>query len=158
MTHALRRLTRAAVNDAGLILPLACTTSLILVLASLSLQSVILQQRLIQGQRLERQRQNDRLASAAHRMTSLLSGQRRCLAPFPSTQWPSIQAQQLCPDPAGSMPPEQAIRVIDGVELISWIPDVDQSGGQLQLKLVGAARQRQDRLILTPAPTLQEQG
>ena len=83
---------------AGFVLPLASAASLVLVLSSLSLQTLALQSRSrLRTQWLQRQ-QGDALASAAQQLAVQLDGPGQCLLRGPS------QACGAGPDPAGLLP------------------------------------------------------
>ena len=90
---------------AGFVLPLASAASLVLVLSSLSLQSLALQSRSrVRSQWLQRQ-QSDALASAAQQLAVQLEGPGQCLLRGPS------QACGAGPDPAGLLPKSSPAQV-----------------------------------------------
>uniref|UniRef100_UPI00404B26F3 hypothetical protein n=1 Tax=Cyanobium sp. TaxID=2164130 RepID=UPI00404B26F3 len=83
---------------AGFVLPLASAAALVLLLSSLSLQTLALQSRSrVRAQWLQRQ-QGDALASAAQQLAVQLQGPGQCLLRGPS------QPCGAGPDPAGLLP------------------------------------------------------
>lgn len=93
-------------------LPLAISSSLLMLLSSLSFQALALQQR-GQLQLLFRQRQlEDQLQSAAQRLVGRLQRQHRCLLPLPLEQW---SAAHCAPLPAAMLVP-------DGMQLLDYQP------------------------------------
>jgi hypothetical protein len=90
---------------AGFVLPLASAASLVLVLSSLSLQTLALQSRSrVRAQWLQRQ-QGDALASAAQQLAVQLEGPGRCLLQG------SMAGCGAGPDPAGLLPNSSPARV-----------------------------------------------
>ena len=90
---------------AGFVLPLASAASLVLVLSSLSLQSLTLQSRSrVRSQWLQRQ-QGDALASAAQQLAVQLEGPGQCLLRGPSLECGTG------PDPARLLPSSSPAQV-----------------------------------------------
>ena len=120
--------------DAGFVLPLSITGALVLLLSSLSLQSMLLHTRQVQAAERRRLQAEDLLASAAQRLAADFQGQLACLKAVPLAEWP-VQAQRE-PCPPGLNPDAFEQLRIHGqpVKLASWTPQSD-GAGQLQLQI-----------------------
>jgi hypothetical protein len=68
-------------------LPLAWSVSLLLLLSSLSLQALALQEGSLQALRQRRRLQEDQLMTAAQRLAGRLQRQHRCLLPLAAGEW-----------------------------------------------------------------------
>ena len=126
--------------EAGFVLPLSISGVLVLLLSSLSLQSLVLHTRQVQAAERTRLQAEDRLASAAQRLAAELQGRFACLRPVPLAEW---QAGALPVDCPLDLDPQALHRfTIDGqeVELLSWTPQPE--GGDLQLQLAGGGLRR----------------
>ncbi len=73
--------------SAGFLLPLASTASLVLVLSSLSLQAMALQERRQVAMRQRLQGREDRLLAAAQAVAGGLQRRHRCLIALPQAAW-----------------------------------------------------------------------
>jgi len=120
------RLRPRPVDQAGFVLPLAATASLVLLLSSLSLQTVALQSRSrVRAQWLQRQ-QGDALASAAQLVAVQLDGRWQCLLLGPSQACgPGLDPAQLLPDSAPA-------------QVSQWLP-VTPASVQVRLQLRNSA-------------------
>ena len=89
-----RAVIRSIPTEQGMALPIALTVSALLLVSSLSMQSLALHAR----QRADQQRhaagQRDRLASAAMEFLQVAQGPQSCLLAWPSDQW---DAASVCP-------------------------------------------------------------
>ncbi|MCP9807945.1 hypothetical protein KBY58_00675 [Cyanobium sp. HWJ4-Hawea] len=134
---------RPVAQEAGFVLPMASAVSLLLLLSSLSIQTVVLQSRAF-GQAQWRQRQGlDSLATAAQQAAIQLEGPGLCLLK---------RALQPCPmaqDPTKLLPPRS------GAELVSWqqlsLAGQGQGQGQLRLRLRDSAIVRSYLVDFDPA-------
>ncbi|MFM9100466.1 MAG: hypothetical protein ACKOPS_03640 [Cyanobium sp.] len=70
-------------------LPLAWSMSLLLLLSSLSLQALALQEGSLQALQQRRRQQEDQLMTAAQRLAGRLQRQHRCLLPLAIAAWPA---------------------------------------------------------------------
>ena len=121
------------VQQAGFVLPLAISGALVLLLSSLSLQSLVLHTRQVQAAERNRLQAEDRLASAAMRLAADFQARLACLKPLPLDQWRAQALPATCPS---GLDPEAAQRLwIDGeqVQLAGWSPQLE--GGSLQLQM-----------------------
>jgi len=120
------RLRPRPVDQAGFVLPLAATASLVLLLSSLSLQTVALQSRSrVRAQWLQRQ-QGDALASAAQLVAVQLDGRWQCLLLGPSQACgPGLDPAKLLPDSAPA-------------QVSQWLP-VTPGSVQVRLQLRNSA-------------------
>lgn len=130
----------------GFVLPLAITGALVLLLSSLSLQSILLHTRQVQAAERQRLVASDQLASAAQQVAAAFQGPFACLHALPSELWSGGLPADACPpdlDPALL----QTIPTAGGaVHLIRWEPW--EGGGQLELQLAdqGPGLRRRFRL------------
>jgi len=74
-------------REQGFILPMAIGSALLLLLGSLSVQTVALQGRLGQASREGRGRQEDALAAAAQQLVAVMNLRHPCLLVLPLTRW-----------------------------------------------------------------------
>ena len=125
---------------AGFVLPLSLTGALVLLLSSLSIQSLVLHTRQVQAAERVRLQAEDRLASASQQWAAQLEGPFACLLPVASADW------QIQPLPAGC-PPDldpKALQQLEiageTVKLLSWEPST--TGGVLRLQLSPNGLQR----------------
>ena len=126
-------------KDAGFLLPLSLTGSLVLLLSSLSIQSLLLHARHVQAAEHQRLQGQDQLASAAQQVALQLQGRFACLQPFPMEQWEVALSSSSCPaelDLEALLSPRNAP---SQVRLTSWEPF--DGGGQLQLQQHGGGPQ-----------------
>lgn len=126
--------------EAGFVLPLSITGALVLLLSSLSLQSLVLHTRQVQAAERVRLQAEDRLASAAQRLAAELQGRFACLQSIPLAEWQAGTLPLACP--ADLDPQVLKTVTIDGqaVALLSWMPQPE--GGALQLQLAGGGPRR----------------
>ena len=140
--------------QAGFVLPLSITGALVLLLSSLSIQSMVLHTRQVQAAERSRLAAEDQLASAAQQLAARLQGPFACLQPLASADWQSSQLPPACP-PELDLSQLQPIPVEgDVVQLLSWSPQAE-GGGVLQLRLGANGLQRSYGLS---AAGLQELG
>jgi len=121
-------------RDAGFVLPLSITGALVLLLSSLSLQSLVLHTRQVQAAERTRLQAEDRLASGAQRLAADFQGRLACLQAVPLAEWRLQALREPCP--AGLDPDGLQRLWIDGqpLQLAAWTPEPD-GGGVLQLQL-----------------------
>ena len=126
--------------EAGFVLPLSITGALVLLLSSLSVQSLVLHTRQVQAAQRTRLQAEDRLASGAQRLAADLQGRFACLEPVPLAAWQAGALPVDCPEGLDSTALQRF--TIDGqvVELLSWTPQPE--GGELQLQLAGGGLRR----------------
>lgn len=129
-------------------LPLSITGALVLLLSSLSLQSLVLHTRQVQAAERVRLQVEDRLASGAQRLAADFQGRLSCLMAVPLGDWHRQALREPCP--AGLDPDALQRLWIDGQELqlAGWTPQAE-GGGVLQLQLPGGGLKR--RYWLSPA-------
>jgi hypothetical protein len=127
-------------SQEGFVLPLSIIGALVLLLSSLSMQSMVLHTRQVQAAERVRLQAEDQLASAAQWWATQLQGPFSCLRPLASANW------QTQPRPA-ECPPDLDLKVLQHVELagetvqlVSWQPSAE--GGVLQLQLDQGGLQR----------------
>ena len=108
----------------GFVLPLALGVSMLMLLGSLSLQTVALQGRLDQVSQAGRGRDEDALVGAAQRLVGELNRRHPCLLPLPHSRW--AQEGQAC----AGLPEQQALLGVGGSfggRLLAWHPDLHQA-------------------------------
>ena len=128
-------------RDAGFVLPLSITGALVLLLSSLSLQTMVLHTRQVQAAERTRLQAEDRLASGAQRLAADFQGRLACLKAVPLADWRLQALREPCP--AGLDPDALQRLWIDGQELqlAGWTPQPEGEGAlQLQLPEGGLAR------------------
>lgn len=142
-----------APEEAGFVLPLSVAGALVLLLSSLSMQSLVLHTHQVQAAGRSRVQREDRLASAAQVVAAQLQGPFACLQPKTSVQWSAAVALAPCP-PALDLQSLQQLEIAgESVALQSWEPQ--PGGGLLQLHLSDSGVSR--RFRLSPAG-IQELG
>ena len=103
----------------GFVLPLALGVSLLLLLSSLSIQTVALQGRLDQVNQAGRGRDEDVLVGAAQRLVGELTRRHTCLLLVPLSRW--AQEGQAC----ASLTQQQSLQAMAGSfggRLLAWTP------------------------------------
>lgn len=117
----------------GYAMPLAMGATGVLLLLSLTLHGMAMQERLQVGA-LERQgREEDLLASGAHQLLAALNGAHRCLLPLPLGNWEGSGASCASPSALATLRRQQVLAV--PVQLVSWQPRSDGQGAVLELAL-----------------------
>ena len=132
------------VASKGFALPLALTTSALLLLSSLSLQTLALHARQRSHQALAIAQTRDAERSVAMAFQQHAAGAHACLLALPSSAWPALEQ---CPavDPS----PLQAGRIGDRHwQLLAWQPTA-AAGGTLQLRWSDGQQSRID-VVLQP--------
>lgn len=76
-------------GQAGLLMPLAAAAALLMLVGSLSLQTLSLQARRQLSLQLQQRQQQDLLSSAAQQLLGRLKQRHSCLLELPSSQWSS---------------------------------------------------------------------
>lgn len=128
-------------GEAGFVLPLSITGALVLLLSSLSLQSLMLHSRQVHAAERTRLQAEDRLASGAQRLAAEFQGRLACLKAVPLEDWRLQAVREPCP--AGLNPDALHELWIDGqpLQLAGWTPYPDGAGAlQLQLPDGGLMR------------------
>jgi len=121
-------------QESGFVLPLALGVSMLLLLGSLSLQTVALQGHLDQVSQASRGRDEDALVGAAQRLVGELNRRHPCLLPLPLSRWP--QDGQAC----AGLPQQQALLGVGGSfggRLIAWHPDLHQAEALIEADPTG---------------------
>lgn len=133
--------------------PLAMAGALVLLLSSLSLQSLLLHTRGVQAAERRSLLAADHLASAAHQVAGALQGRYACLRSLPSTLWSDEVLATVCPPDLD--PSLLQIWQIAGqtVRMRSWEPL--NGGGTFELQLADQGLRRRFRLS---ASGVREQG
>ena len=133
--------------EAGFVLPLSITGALVLLLSSLSVQSLVLHTRQVQAAQRMRLQAEDRLASGAQRLAAALRGRFACLQVLPLEDWRAGALPADCP--ADLDPGALQQFTIDGetVQLLSLTPQPE--GGALELQLTQGGLRRRYRLAAT---------
>lgn len=128
-----RGTTRCQCNDDGFVLPLAISTSVVLLLSSALLHTLALQGRLRARQQWQSSLQHDQLRSAAMMLMAQASDSvQRCVLASPSSDW-SARASR-CPD--ADLDPLRSGHVDDvSWQLLQWYPT--PWGATLQIALDG---------------------
>ncbi len=117
-------------RDRGFILPLAFGASLVLLLGSLSLQTLVLQRRLGLLREEQRGLQEDALASAAQQLVAVLNRDHPCLLILPLQRWGSDGL------PCASPVQQQALARGGGAgpwRLINWQPQALRAEALIEL-------------------------
>ena len=115
---------RSTRSEQGMALPMAVTVSALLLISSLSMQSLTLHARQRVDQARHAAGQRDRLASAAMEFLQVAQGPQSCLLVWPSDQWdvatvcPAADPQLLRRGRLASLP----------WQLHSWEPHAGSSG------------------------------
>jgi hypothetical protein len=125
---------RGTFREAGFALPLASGAALLLLLGSLSLQTLSLQGRLRTVAQLRLRQAEDGLASAAQQLVGDLNRQHPCLLALPLNAWAEPQGL-ACADAFRQAALRRFSVLGQSVELVAWQP----SGSQVALQLVSAA-------------------
>jgi len=110
--------------EGGFVLPLALGVSMLMMLGSLSLQTVALQGHLDQLNQAARGRDEDALVGAAQRLVAELNRRHPCLLPLHHSRWP--QEGQACAGPSE----QEALLGRAGAfggRLIAWRPELEQA-------------------------------
>ena len=130
-------------HQRGFALPLALTTSALLLLSSLSLQTLALHARQRSRQSLATVQTRDAERSVAMAFQQLAAGAQACLLALPSSEW---EGSEPCPgvNPAAL----QSGRVVDrDWELMQWQPH-GAMAGTLQLRWSDGRQSRLDLELL----------
>lgn len=129
---------------AGFVLPLAISSSIVLMIGSASLHTLALQARLRAQQALALRHHDDQLQSVAMAfLHSAAAAEQACLLEWPSSLWDGLAA--VCPqaDPAALRAGE--LEAISWT-LLSWQPDDGLAPARLRLALSSAAAAAEFRL------------
>jgi len=126
-------------RDDGFVLPLAMGVALLLVLSSLSLQTLALQSHGLAAASERLRRVEDDLASAAHDLVGELNAGHRCLLSEPLPGWDPLAAP--CPAPQSLTGARSLATPAVDYRLIAWTPS--ESGTDAELVLERAAADRQ---------------
>jgi hypothetical protein len=127
-------------SETGFVLPLSITGALVLLLSSLSMQSLVLHTRQVQAAERTRLRAEDQLASAAQRLAADLQGRFACLQAVPLTDGHSGALPATCPAELDSHALQQLSMDGQAIELLGWTPQ--PTGGVAALQLAGGGLQR----------------
>ena len=141
------RRARHGAAGAGFVLPLAISTSMLLLIGSASLHTLALQARLRSQQALAMRHHDDQLQSVAMAfLHSAAAAEQACLLEWPSSLWADLAA--VCPqaDPAALRAGE-----LESITwtLLSWQPEDGLAPARLRLALSSASAAAEFRL--TPA-------
>ena len=132
---------------AGFVLPLSLTGALVLLLSSLSIQSLVLHTRQVQAAERVRLQAEDRLASASQQLAAQLEGPFACLWPVASVDWQIQPLPADCPPDLDPQALQQLEIAGETVQLMSWEPST--TGGVLRLQLSANGLQRRYGLSRT---------
>jgi len=132
---------------AGFVLPLSLTGALVLLLSSLSIQSLVLHTRQVQAAERVRLQAEDRLASASQQWAARLEGPFACLLPVASADWQTQPLPADCPPDLDPKALQQLEIAGETVQLLSWQPNTE--GGVLRLQLSPNGLQRRYGLSRT---------
>ena len=124
---------------AGFVLPVAMGAAVLLLLSSLSLQTLALQHRsqLLLSERLRRA--EDGLSSAAHDLVGTLNDDHGCLLPLPLGAWSG--ADPACTAPADLLADRRLDEPPLTYRLVGWQPSADGASAELVLELPAAGRE-----------------
>ena len=117
----------------GYAMPLAVGASGVLLLMSLTLHGMAMQERLQVGARERQQREEDLLLSAAHQLLAALNASHRCLLALPMAQWE--QQGAACATPAAVAALKNAQVMARPVRVLAWQPGGNGQTAQLALQL-----------------------
>ena len=126
--------------EAGFVLPLSLTGAFVLLLSSLSIQSLMLHTRQVQAAERVRLQAEDRLASASQHWAANLQGPFACLSPMASAEWHTQPLPAACPPDLDPQALQQLEIAGETVQLLSWEPSLQ--GGVLRLQLAPNGLQR----------------
>ena len=138
--------------ESGFVLPLALGVSLLLMLSSLSLQTVALQGRLDQMRQAGRGRDEDALVGAAQRLVGELNRRHACLLSLHLSRWP--QEGQSC----ASLPEQEALLLQAGSfggRLLAWSPGATEAEALIEAEPAvqgGIARRAVFKVVLDADP------
>jgi hypothetical protein len=121
----------------GFALPLAVAAALLLILASLGLQTVLVQARLRNGAELEQRRLEDGLAAAAQQVVARVATRHSCLLTLPLQQWPRSGVD--CADLDEQLALLEGEILSTAYRLQAWAPsqpEPDSSSRQVDLEIV----------------------
>jgi len=118
-------------------LPLAAGATGILLLLSLALHGVAMQEWLQVGALQKLRHEEDLLASGAHQLLAALNGPHRCLLGLPLARW-DVEGG-ACASPAAVAALKQAEVLTVPVRLLAWEPQGAQQTVALELSLEGAS-------------------
>ncbi len=136
----------------GYAMPLAVGASGVLMLLSLTLHGMAMQERLQVGARERVQREDDLLVSAAHQLLAALNSTHACLRVLPLAQWPAAS----CASPAAVAALKEAQVMAVPVKVLAWQPGVDGQTAQLTLQLQAGRKARYGvRLVGNPVQVAQ---
>ena len=121
--------------SAGFVLPLSITGALVLLLSSLSMQSLVLHTHQVQAAQRTRLHAEDRLASAAQRLAADLQGRFACLQTLPLADWSQELITVSCPPDLDANQLKRQWLEGQEVQLTAWEPQ--EGGGSFQLQLAG---------------------
>jgi hypothetical protein len=117
----------------GYALPLAVGASGVLLLLSLTLHGMAMQERLQVGARERQQREEDLLVSAAHQLLAALNASHRCLLALPLAQWE--QQGAACATPAAVAALKNGQVMARPVRVLAWQPGGNGQTAKLALQL-----------------------
>ena len=130
-------------QERGFALPLALTTSALLLLSSLSLQTLALHARQRSRQALAAAQTRDADGSLAMAFQQLAAGAHACLLALPSSEW---EGNELCPGVNPAL--LQSGRIADREwQLLDWRPHGEMAG-TLQLRWSDGHQSRLDLELL----------
>lgn len=116
-------------------MPLAAGATGLLLMLSLALQGVAMQERLQVGAMEKLRHEEDVLASAAHQLLAALNGPHRCLLHLPLARWEAEGG--ACASPATVAALKRGEVWMVPVRLVAWEPQVGQQRAHLELALEG---------------------
>ena len=138
--------------ESGFVLPLALGVSMLLLLGSLSLQTVALQGHLDQVRQAGRGRDEDALVGASQRLVGELNRRHACLLSLPLSRW--SQEGQSC-----ASLPEQAALLGEagsfGGRLLAWSPGATEAEALIEAEPAvhgGIARRAVFKVVLHADP------
>jgi hypothetical protein len=123
----------------GFVLPLAIGVALLLLLSSLSLQTLALQSHALAAASERLRRVEDDLASAAHDLVGELNEGHRCLLGAPLAEWDPLATE--CPAPEHLTGARSLATPPVDYRLIAWTPAEAGTSAELVLERAAAAGQ-----------------
>jgi hypothetical protein len=133
------KLKRTKSGSDGFVLPLAIGVALLLLLSSLSLQTLALQSHGLAAASERLRRVEDDLSSAAHDLVGELNEGHRCLLGAALAAWDPEAA--VCPAPANLTDPRSLNTPPVAYRLIAWTPAASGTAAELLLEPPAAAGQ-----------------
>lgn len=153
--HLYRR--RKRFKEPGYALPLAIGVSGLLLLGSLSLHGFGMQERLVGGAMERQQRDEDLLASAAHKLLSVLNSSHVCLLKETLVDW-ETKGADCAADGATAVGLKTVLVMDTAVELLAWQPTAQPLIMEMALQLASGRQARYEVRLAKAIPGVAQLG